>query len=227
MSVTLGIYDFFAYIIPGLLYLYVLNEFLRSVGAIFIDFSTWFQPGQTPSIIFVIPLLIIAYVFGHIFDLFAYQFYVEFIYRLRHKRSIPDKHLQYLKEKYPSLDIRFEPKDWNIMFTFLRGRNVEMTRTIDKYQVDSIMLRNIAFGSLVLSIVHFSMFFSTGLLKWLIFALVTFIFSLLAVNRSNRFRTWFYGAIFQASLEYGKNLKEVAEYTIKKDQPQRRKIEKK
>ena len=36
MSLTIGIYDLFAYIIPGLLYLFVLNEFLQLIGAAYL-----------------------------------------------------------------------------------------------------------------------------------------------------------------------------------------------
>jgi hypothetical protein len=224
MSINLGVYDFFAYIIPGLLYLYVFNEFLRSIGFKFVDITTWLQPGQAPNSIFTIPLLILAYIVGQIFDILAFRFYLEFIYRLRHKRKIPDKQLQYLKERNPNLDIRFESKDWTIMFTLLRGRNVEIARIIDKYQVDSIMLRNIAFGLLLLSVIDIGMFFSTGLWTWFVVALVIFLFSLLAINKSNQFRTWFYTAIFEASLEYGRSLKEVTEYSIRKNQTQRSKV---
>ena len=37
MSVSLGIYDFFAYIVPGLLYLFTLNEFLQIIEGKFIN----------------------------------------------------------------------------------------------------------------------------------------------------------------------------------------------
>lgn len=221
MLITLGIYDFFAYIIPGVLYLYVVNEFFRSVGLKFIDVATWFQPGQAPSIILAIPILIVAYVVGHIVDPLAYRFYMKFIYRLRHKKKVSEKQLQYLKDGYSTLDIQFEPRDWNILFTFLRERNSDITRVIDKYQADSMMLRNIAFGTLLLAIIYLGTFFSTGLWTFLLAALGTLFISFLAINKSNQFREWFYGAIFQASLGYGTNLKEVAEYTFKKDKPQR------
>lgn len=217
MSINLGIYDFFAYIIPGLLYLFVLNEFSRNIGLKFVDFLTWLQPGQAPNAIFVLPILVIAYVMGHIFDVLAYQFYLEFIYRLRHKKKVSEKQLQYLKERYPNLDIQFESKDWNIMFTFLRGRNVEIARIIDKYQADSIMLRNIALGMLILALIYIGIFFSAGSWTSLFYAGSTFLASLFAIKKSNRFRTWFYSGIFEASLEYGKSLKEVAEYNISKN----------
>jgi hypothetical protein len=221
MSVSLGIYDFFAYIIPGVLYLYVINEFFRVVGLKFVNFALWFQPGQAPSIILAIPILIIAYVVGHLFDILAYRFYTKFIYRLRHKKKIYEKQLQYLKNGYPTLDIQFEPRDWSLLFTFLRERNSEITRVIDKYQADSMMLGNIAFGTLLLTIIYFGIFFSTGSWTFLVIAGGTLLVSLIASNKSNQFREWFYSTVFQASLGYGVNLKEVAEYTYDKNKSQR------
>ena len=226
MSISLGIYDFFAYIIPGMLYLFTFNEFLRAVGLRFIDLSLWFQSGQGPNIIFVIPILIAAYLAGHILDPLAYYFYCEFIYSLRHKRKIYDKQLQYMKERYPSLDIQFKPREWNIMFTFLRQRNIEISKILDKYQADSIMLRNIAFSTLVLTIIYIVLFFTTGTWMFLLTALGTLLISFMAINKSNQFRTWFYTGIFEASVEYGTTLQEVATFTTRKSNLQNRRLPK-
>ena len=68
MSITLGIYDFFAYLIPGLLYLFVFNEFLRSIGRSTLNIVSWFRMGQAPDIILFVPILIGDYIIGQIFD---------------------------------------------------------------------------------------------------------------------------------------------------------------
>ena len=68
MSINLGIYDLFSFIIPGLLYLYAFNEFSRSIGWKFVDIISWAIPGQIPSLIFFIPILIGAYLAGHLLD---------------------------------------------------------------------------------------------------------------------------------------------------------------
>lgn len=215
MSVSLGIYDFFAYVIPGILYLFVFNESLRIFEIKFFDITLWIQSGQSFNLLLFIPVLIAAYVIGHIIDPLAYNFYHKFIYRLRHKKKIYEKQLQYLKEGYPKLNIQFNPKDWTILFTLLRERNTEITKVIDKYQADSMMLRNIALGTLLLTIVYFGKFLLTVFWVDLVISLGVLIISLLAINKSNQFRTWFYTAIFEASLGYGTNLKEVINYSFK------------
>ena len=215
MSISLGIYDFFAYIIPGVLYLFVFNESLRIFGLKFVNITLWVQSGQSSSFLLLIPILIAAYVIGHIIDPLAYNFYHKFIYRLRHKKKIYEKQLQYLKEGFPKLNIRFDPRDWTILFTLLRERNIEITKVIDKYQADSMMLRNIAFGTLLLTIAYFGKFFLTFSWIDLAISLGVLIISLLAINKSNQFRTWFYSAIFEASLGYGTSLKEVISYSFR------------
>lgn len=217
MSISLGVYDFYAYIIPGLLYLFVTNELFRNVGWRFVDVGIWFQPGQAPGIIFAIAILLLAYLVGHMLDIVAYQFYLILRYRLRHKEGVSDHQLNYLRKRYPYLDIQYNPKDWNTLFTLLRERNNDIAKVIDKYQADSIMLRNIAFSMFLFAIMQVALFFTTGLWENLSVAMVSFLISSLSMNKSNRFRAWSYTTIFEASLGYGKTLKEVVEYTHGKD----------
>ena len=49
MSISLGIYDLFSYLIPGVLYLFVLNQFFRVIGWQSIDIASWLKPGQAPD----------------------------------------------------------------------------------------------------------------------------------------------------------------------------------
>ena len=212
MSVSLGIYDFFAYMIPGLLYLFACNEFLRAIGWRFLDIGAWMQAGQSPNILLAIPLLLVAYLTGHILDPVAYNFYSEFIYGLRHRRKVYDKQLQYLKEIYPGLEIQFRPKDWNVLFALIRQRNPETAKFIDKFQADSIMLRNIALGALLLTLVYMVSFFSNGNWVYLITAFGSLSTSLLAINKSNKFRAWFYKSIYESAIEYGTSLQEVVSH---------------
>ncbi|MBV6400382.1 MAG: hypothetical protein CNIPEHKO_00667 [Anaerolineales bacterium] len=215
MSITLGIYDFFAYLIPGLLYLFVFNELLRSVGWRFFDAYAWFQYIQTSNALFLIPilipLLIGAYIIGHVLEPIAITF-VGFFYRLRNSKRVVVNCIDILEQRYPDLTIRFEPDDWEILFTFIRQRNIEMARVIDKFQADSIMLRNIAFGSFTLSFIQIGVFISNQKLESLINSLIALLFCLLTMLRSIQFRTWFFTDIFEAALEYGTSLKEVASY---------------
>ncbi len=115
MSINLGVYDFFAYLVPGTLYLYVFNELLRIVGWKFIDIASWTQPKNVPSVIVIIPILIYAYIIGHILDPFAHFFYYKLISRVRGLLPTEEKAVQIEKERHRILNIRFEAKDWPIL----------------------------------------------------------------------------------------------------------------
>ena len=210
MSINLGFYDFFSYLIPGLLYLYVFNEFLRSIGQKFIDIGTWFQLGQEPSLIMLIPMIIAAYIVGHMMDPVAQRLF-KLIYHFRNPKKVYTRALDDLKKQHPNLNIGFEPKDWNLLFSFIRHRNLEMAHILDKFNADAIMLVNISLGMFALVLIQIRMFFSTNSLVFLINSAGIFVLFLLAAFKCNQFRSWFFTGVFQAALEYGKNLKEVVE----------------
>ena len=215
MSITLGIYDFYSYIIPGLLYLYAINEFLRAINWKFINLASWLQLGQTPNLILLIAWLIIAFIVGHIFNPLAKDLF-DFVFRLRHRRGDSETSLMSIKDRYPDLKIQFGPKDWSTLFVLIRVRDLELSKFIDKFNADAIMLRNIAFGLVLLLITYFIEFFMTGAWIFLISAILALIFCSLAVSRSDDFRTRFFKHIYRASLEYGVSLKEVVEYNYNK-----------
>ena len=60
MSFSLGIYDLFAYLIPGLLYLFVFNGFSRIIGWEFVDISLWLKSGSPLNAALVIPVLLFS-----------------------------------------------------------------------------------------------------------------------------------------------------------------------
>lgn len=210
MSINLGFYDFFSYLIPGLLYLYVFNEFLRSIGQKFVDIEIWLQAGRAPSLTVFIPILLVAYLAGHLIDPVAQRLF-KMLYHFRNPKKVYARALDDMKSHHPNLNIKFEPKDWNLLFSFIRHRNLEMAHILEKFNADSIMLVNIALGLFALVLIQLGMFFSTRLSTFLINSLGIFVLFLLAAFKCNQFRSWFFAGIFQAALEYGKSLKEVVE----------------
>jgi hypothetical protein len=217
MSINLGFYDFFSYLIPGLLYLYVFNEFLHSIGQNFIDIASWFPSGQAPSLTIFIPLLLAAYLVGHLIDPVAQRLF-KLLYHFRNPKKAYARALDDMKNHYPELNIEFEPKDWNLLLSFIRHRNLDMAHILDKFNADAIMLVNIALGMFALVLIQMGMFFSTNSSIFLINSAGVFVLFLLAAFKCNQFRSWFFIGIFQAALEYGKNLREVVENKIEKSQ---------
>lgn len=216
MSINLGFYDFFAYLIPGLLYLFVFNEFLRSIGQKFVNIGVWFQSGHAPSLIIVIPILLGAYIVGHLLDPIAHRIFYKFLFRIRKRREDNETALENLKEQYRDLNIQFKAHEWGILFTFIRHRNLDVAHILDKFNADSIMLINIAFRLLLGTFIEIGLFFSTQSEKFLLVAIGAFVLCLLAMFKSAQFRLWFLTDIFEAALEYGVNLDQVSSYTTNK-----------
>ena len=72
MSFSIGIYDLFAFTIPGLLYIYIIYEFLQKPGVLnsgLLNFPAF--PDGYGLLIFVL-LLVSAHILGHLLDLFAH-----------------------------------------------------------------------------------------------------------------------------------------------------------
>lgn len=230
MSINLGFYDFFSYLLPGFLYLYVINEFLRILGLRSIDLNTFLQAGQDPALGQVALGLFGAYVAGHIFDPISLKFFFHFLFRLRNPAGATTISLQTITERYPKLGIRFAPKDWEVLHVILRQRSPETVQNIDRYQADSIMLRNIAFGALLLALLNVVIFFSTLSAAYLIVAILGFLACWVLASESFKFRIWFFTNIFEGSLLYGTNVEDVLSYetrnNIDKNKIQKQKVKK-
>lgn len=216
MSINLGIYDFFSFIVPGLLYLYAFNEISRSIGWKFVEISSWFVVGQTPSFLFFVPIFVGAYLLGHLLDPISQKFFDLFP---KSSRRLEGKewYLNPIKGRYPNLSISFVPKDRTLLFALIRQRNIEMARILDSFSANSIMLRNTAFGFVFLSFANLILFFSAKDINHLIIALIAFVLCLLSIINSNQYREWFIKDIFRASLDYGVSVEEVVAYSLDKD----------
>src|SRR5574341_459412 len=217
MSVPLGLYDVFSYFIPGVLYLFTINELLRIVGWNFVDVVSWIKSESAPSTFIVFQIIVCAYVVGHILDPMANTFFLRIINRVRKLVPASEVALRWQRELHPKLDIKFEAQDWFLLYNLISQRNIEVARDIDKYQADSIMMRNIAFGSFLLFCVQIGGYFSAHKSIFLINGLVAVLVSIFAYLRSIEFRTWYFSRIFEASLEYGLSLEKVVKYNHEKN----------
>lgn len=215
MSISIGIYDLFAYTIPGFLYLYLINEFLHLIG------WNYFQLTNLPisnEIVVGIVITLGAYLAGHVFDYFAYWF----CFRLLTRYKIMDASLDRLKVKYPDLNIQFQPRDWDPLFVSLRLRRLDYSRVLDTFGATNIMLRNVSFSFFLLALFQVYNMFVDFQVSLLIVTVGSLIVSRVAYLRSRIFYVWFFSDIFSASLEYGTSLKEVIEYNRPKKATARR-----
>jgi hypothetical protein len=208
MSISVGIYDLFAYTIPGLLYIYVFYEFLLELRVFkFGQSNLPALPDGYGLLVFVL-LVVSAHLLGHLLDIFAHWF----VFRLFKPYKFSERILQRAKDLYTDIDIKFQPKDWGLLFSIIRQRNQEHARTIDSFEANSIMLRNISFGLFLLGALQvYSLFFNVTLVA-IGSAIGLFVFSFIARRRSHMFHAWFLTDIFESSLRFGNSLKEVIVY---------------
>jgi hypothetical protein len=219
MSLPLGLYDVFSHFIPGVLYLFTINELLRMIGGESVDVASWIKTESAPSPFMILLIIVCAYVVGHIVDPIANLFFIRIINRLRKLLPESEAALRLQRKLHPKLDIKFEREDWFLLYNLISQRNIEVTRAIEKYMADSVMLRNISFGSFLLFCVQIGRYFSAGGNIFLINGFVALFVSIFAYLKSTAFRAWYFSSIFEASLEYGFSLEEVVGYNHQNNLP--------
>ncbi len=209
MSITIGFYDLFSYTVPGMLYLFTINQLLAvikfphfSVGEVDLDIGT------------AVLGLILSYVAGSLMDTFAYRWYLIF-----HKSKVEQNVIENFKRTYPDLNIDFAIHDRRMAFSFIKHNNLEMAETIGKFKALSIMLQNISFGLFLLSIVQIINLILSGFSAVLLAAMLTaLIFSYVAVHRSALYNYWYWSGIFEQALHYGKSVSDMFSKYEKEEQ---------
>ena len=139
MSFVLGIYDLAGYLIPGFLYLFVINDYLRLFKLrhlIIADFTSGF---------IWIGLAVIAFLLGFLS--------LSILDRLWFKKHWPgsEEGLERVKQRHPELEIGFKPEDWTLLYTILKqriGSNSSLEHA-ERFNAFCMMSRNLV-GAFVL-----------------------------------------------------------------------------
>lgn len=207
MSISLSLYDFFANMIPGLLYLFMLNELLRSLDARHITLSDINSTAQ------VLATLVIAYILGHLFNTFSFKpWYKLFIRKYDDKMA-----LETINNLYPELKLGFASKDSDLLFIALQTKNKELADRIEVSRVNAIMMRNISLGLFLLGAVELLNFGRHPQeYLYLVLGISCVVFSMVSIRQAARYYQWFYRDIFKSAAVYGDSLKSVLNY-LRKD----------
>lgn len=207
MSITLGIYDLFSYLIPGVLYLYVINETLR----LFKVDPTSLMPPMPEGVLYILGL-VLAFVTGHIFDLVARWLVFRLIFRDKTSQTV----LETIQRRDVDANLQFVAKDWHLLLVLLRQRNFEVAQSFDKHEADSIMFRNISLIGLAMALILGYRALTENPWLWIAAAIAALVF-VMAARRSRTLHTWFFEGIFLAALEYGNSVGKVIENQEKQD----------
>jgi hypothetical protein len=194
MSVSLSLYDVFSNIVPGLIYLFAINEFLRAFGKSPVDLLQGSLSGQTLFIV------LIAFVLGQLFSTFTYEGW----YRLFIKRQEDQYALEKTASRFPELKINFRPMDTELLLSVIQSRDKVVAERIEGFRANAIMMRNISFGLFLIGLVQVTRFFINDYAPgFLGIAFLCFLFSGIALRGASRFYGWFYRDIFRQSSLYG------------------------
>lgn len=199
MSFSLGLYDVFANIVPGLLYFYVFNEGLRLLGWQSIDLTKVNTIGQALIVI------VVSFVLGNIIGSLTFRYW----YKLFYRRHFAEATLERLRRRHPDLKFEFKPDDGEIIFVVIKHHNKLLAEKIETTRVNSIMMRNVSFGIFLYSLLSIFLFFSQRDVLYLGASVITVIFSGLSLRRAAVMDRWFFQDVFREALNYGNNVKQV------------------
>lgn len=192
MSVKISLYDFFAYTIPGSLYVFVVYELLALLGWIRQDAVALDKLGLAQ----ILAVAVVAYILAMLLTPIANRWF--WIFTGRHRSA--KQAFEQFKANHPYLRLKVQPITWHPMLAQIRRHNLELSSEIDRYNVTSIMLRNVSLALLMLAILEgFRAFWLAPQLGHLALALLAATGSLLAVRQSRVFNLWFFEAIYEST----------------------------
>jgi len=200
MSVSLSLYDVFSNIVPGFIYLFAINELLRAFGK---SQANLLQASTSGQILFII---LCAFVLGHLCTTFTYEGWYKLFFRRYDDKLALEKTIS----RFPELKIKFKYTDSDLLLSIIQSRDKVIAERIEGYRANAIMMRNISFGLFLIGLVELTQFFINNYaIGFLGIAILSFIFSIIAIRGASRFYQWFYRDIFRMSLVHGTTYQEV------------------
>jgi len=195
MSITVSIYDFFAYTIPGGVYLFAIIYACATFGIVTIDYQSLNSLSATQ----ITAGAILAYILGLLLDQFA-----KYWYRLFKPKNVAQAVLDGLKVKHPEVDMKFRGKDWAVLIAYLRRERADAALDIERLNASHIMLKNVSFGLVILSIIQLAQTIQMNFPVWsLILCAALVVASVIAGRQAAKFNKWFYSANYEAIIARG------------------------
>jgi hypothetical protein len=215
MPISLGIYDVFANLLPGVLYLFAINEILKVLGAKHMQLTN--ETFTLESFI----ILALGYLLGHIFNSFTYRWWFRLFFRYprgydRSRGNTKDSSnpneqvLSRLKKLYPDLHIKFSPRDMDLLFNAIQIKNKELADRIETTRANAIMMRNISFGLFLLGISGLINMIVQGFsLSYLAILLACWLGSAISLGQTWKYYEWFSKDVYLTAINYGSSIDEV------------------
>jgi hypothetical protein len=191
MPIRIGLYDFFAYTLPGVLCLFIIGFWLNVTGLLAVDFLIL----NNLSLAVLLGIIGIGYIIGLLIEPVAYAWMKLF---QRNKIDGTKVAFDEFIRQYPWVKVNFEHKDLSILLRAVKSVSMESAANVEEHNVAAIMLMNIG---LVFSLSSISSaiycFVILSNLWILVLALVFFVLAIAAMRRSRTRRHWFYKSVFE------------------------------
>lgn len=192
MSIRIGLYDFFAYTIPGAFYLITIGLWLSLLGVINVDLQTL----NELSLFWLFAFFGGGYVVGLLFDPLADRWMRLFNTNNKEEARLA---LTEFQNYHPWVAVNFTHTDWGILLRLIKSKSLEVAADVEQHNVAAMTLRNISLGLILNAVMClFYLLAVKGNTWFFILLLGLVVFSGIAMKRSRLRRRWFYIAVFQA-----------------------------
>jgi hypothetical protein len=191
MSIRVGIYDFFAYTIPGVFYIIILGFWLNVLGIVTLDL----QALNSFSLTSMFLIIGAGYILGLLIDQVAYRWVR--LFQSENREAVRFAFDEF-HESHPWVVLNFEPQDWGILLRAIKSKSMDAAADIEQHNVAAIMFRNFSLG-LVLSALACLLYFLLvyQAIANILLAIICLQLSFAAMKRGRIRRHWFYMAIFE------------------------------
>ncbi|MGG6293973.1 hypothetical protein ACQ4M4_06080 [Leptolyngbya sp. AN02str] len=184
MSIQIGLYDFFAYTLPGVL----LVAALIYAGASLSLFQLNFQQLNELSTPITLIGIGISYILGMLLEPIAKRWY-----RLIQPKGRTKEIFKEFKALHPNFVVNVRPEEAGLMRAYIKQKNLELALDIEKNGATSKMLRNFSFVFLILTLILMLNWFSHSFqILYLVALCFTTFLSFVAAYESTKFDRWFH-----------------------------------
>lgn len=198
MSIKIGVHDFFAYTIPGLIHILVFTIQAHVYGL-----TTFNMSNLDLSLGWILLATLVAYVVGQLLDTVSANVLPRIYDPKGSNGTNVERAMQKMKIDYGSrLTASTQLRDWPVLYMYVKQRSENVAERIDAFNAQGIMLRNISFALLLLGVgllIHQLVALS---LEQFLFSILSFVFSIVAFRRARRVGGWFYSSIYEAAIAY-------------------------
>lgn len=189
MSIAIGIYDFFAYTLPGGFYLFLVIYGCSLFGIITFDYQA-LNDVKSP-VVFV--ALASAYILGLLLDPLARYWSRVFI-----KPGVREAMLERYRQAYPDLEFNLKIGDRPMLMAYFRSEDKELVSQLERSNVLRMMLRNFSLSFVLFAVINIVAYITrSNQISLLLLGAVFIIAAVVAGLESVKFGNWFHESFYQ------------------------------